>query len=85
MKRCISHDSTYSHREEYYNEHPHMPIIKIDFYQLDKQSGEPTKRHPRLVPNRIVVQMNDLVDRTIDFDHNIISNGQTIAQPILLN
>ena len=82
MKTWPSHEKQRPYKEEYYDAHPHRPIVKVDSHQLNKITGKPTGRHPQLTPNKALVDMNDLIDRAIDLNPPINFRGNPHTAPI---
>ena len=79
MKDWVSNNKRCPYKEEYYDAHPHHPIVKVHLHQLNKVTGKPTGRLPTLTPNTTLIKMNDVVDKIIDRDFPIIQEGQTLA------
>ena len=77
----ISINTQYPYKEDYYNKHPHRPIIKVGSHQLDTDR-KPTRRHPTFIPNKAPVAMNDFVDRTIYLNFPLIFRGLPYNKPI---
>ena len=74
MRNWVSQNKQNPYKREYYDIHPHCPIVKVDSHQLDR-NGKPTRRHLTLTPNKPLVIMNDLVDRIIDRDFPLTFRG----------
>ena len=82
MRTWVSYDTDKPFKEEYYDGHPHRPVIKVKSHQLDENSQCNQRHSKEATPNITIARMNHGVDTMIERDFLLLNRGRQCISPI---